>query len=154
MYSRYTGYRPFVPLDNMLSRSVVVEEPLVEVSEPTVPLAAITSSPPQQHHQHQTPQQQKSLLDGLLGGLGGGKKHGHHSQSGGMLGNLMNGDALGGIAGLLRSGGGGISKLLKNFSIEWDSGDILLALILLFMSLESDDDEILILLGLMLVMGF
>jgi hypothetical protein len=95
-------------------------------------------------------QKPRGLLDGLLGG---GRRR-DNPPGGSLLGNLAGGDPLGGIAGLLRSGGGGISKILKNFSIEWDSGDILLALILLFLSLESDDDEILILLGLMLVIGF
>jgi hypothetical protein len=69
------------------------------------------------------------------------------------LGGLGNIDGIGGIANLLRSGGGGISKILQEFSINWDSGDILMVLILLFLSLESDDDEILILLALVLVMG-
>jgi hypothetical protein len=141
------GYRPFVPLENTLSRSIgVVEsdeepEPLHEIPQP----APVETAPPVR---------QKGLLEGLLG-LGGNKNRQHSGQSNGsILGNLASGDTLGSIAGLLRSGGGGISKILNNFSIEWDSGDILLALILLFLSLESDDDEILILLGLMLVMGF
>lgn len=148
MYSRYTGYRPFVPLENTLSRSVGVAEPeeTTRILSSITETAAPTVTAP--------PQQQKGLLEGLLGLSGNKNKHHGGHQSGNILGNLVNGDALGSIAGLLRSGSGGISKILKNFSIEWDSGDILLALILLFLSLESDDDEILILLGLMLVMGF
>ena len=39
-------------------------------------------------------------------------------------------------------------------AVDWDAGDILMVLILIFLSLESDDDEILVLLGLALVLGF
>ncbi len=58
--------------------------------------------------------------------------------------------------GFLRGGGLGksFSGLLKNFRIDWDSGDILLILILLFLSMEGDDDELLIIMALALIMGF
>lgn len=48
---------------------------------------------------------------------------------------------------------GGLGGLVRNLKLDWDSGDILLVLIILFLSTESDDTEIIILLGLLLVMG-
>jgi hypothetical protein len=54
--------------------------------------------------------------------------------------------------GILGSLGEGIGGFLKNLKLDWDSGDILLILIILFLSTESDDTEILILLALLLIM--
>lgn len=72
------------------------------------------------------------------------RQRGGHRQGGfgGLLGNLGNLGNLGGFGGLLR-----------NFKLDWDSGDILMILIILFLSTESDDTEIMILLALMLFMG-
>jgi hypothetical protein len=52
--------------------------------------------------------------------------------------------------GILSSLGEGIGGFLRNLKLDWDSGDILLILIILFLSVESDDTEILILLALLL----
>ena len=49
---------------------------------------------------------------------------------------------------------GGLSHLLKNFHIDWDMGDILLILILLLLYIDGEDEEILLVLGLVLFMGF
>lgn len=58
------------------------------------------------------------------------------------------GDVTGGLSRLL----GGV---LKQFSVErFDTGDILLVLIILFLFLEGDNLEIVITLGLMLLLGF
>jgi hypothetical protein len=175
MYSRYAGYRPFDPMSNRLSQNFdsggeplppggyepqqipesndygdqaqslpAVEAPPAPSLEQVLPAAAAALAP-----------SQPNILEALFGG-GGNKsrsRRGGGSQGGGLLGSLGNLGDFGGIANLLRSGGGGIAKLLQNFSIDWDAGDILMVLILLFMSLESDDDEILILLALVLVMG-
>ncbi len=47
-----------------------------------------------------------------------------------------------------------LSALLKSFKFgDWDSGDILLLLIVLFLLAEGDDLELLIALGLALMMG-
>ncbi len=61
-------------------------------------------------------------------------------------------DLLGGLTG-------GISQLLsgigKQFSVgQFDTGDILLVLIILFLFLEGDNLELVITLGLMLLLGF
>lgn len=57
------------------------------------------------------------------------------------------GEITGGLGDLL----GGV---LKNFSLEnFDTGDILLVLIILFLFLEGDNLEIVITLGLMLLLG-
>ena len=48
---------------------------------------------------------------------------------------------------------GGLGGFLRKLSVDWDAGDILLVLIVLFMSMESDDEEILLILGLMLLLG-
>ncbi|MCL2030280.1 MAG: hypothetical protein FWG93_01915 [Oscillospiraceae bacterium] len=45
----------------------------------------------------------------------------------------------------------GIGGLLRGLKLDWDSGDILLILIILFLSAESDDTEIVILLALLLI---
>lgn len=118
-------------------------EPPAEPAVPFLPAAAAAAAPAS-----------KGLLEGLFGG---GRNQNNRnrrgsSNQGGLLNNLGGLD-FGGIADLLRSGGGGITRILQNFSINWDAGDILMVLILIFMSLESDDDEILILLALVLVMG-
>ena len=62
------------------------------------------------------------------------------------------GDLLGDVTG-------GLSKLLggvlKQFSVEdFDTGDILLVLIILLLFLEGDNLEVVITLGLMLLLGF
>ncbi|MDR3207117.1 MAG: hypothetical protein LBT60_02180 [Oscillospiraceae bacterium] len=49
--------------------------------------------------------------------------------------------------------GPGIGRFLQNFRVDWDAGDILLILIMLFLLQEGDDEEILITLGLTLFMG-
>jgi hypothetical protein len=49
---------------------------------------------------------------------------------------------------------GGISGILKGLKLDdIDTGDILLLLILLFLFLESDDEELIITLGLLLIIG-
>ena len=49
---------------------------------------------------------------------------------------------------------GGISALLKSLKLgDWDSGDLLLLLIILFLLAEGDDLELVIALGLALMMG-
>lgn len=60
-------------------------------------------------------------------------------------------DLLGEISGGLGDLLGGV---LKNFSLEnFDTGDILLVLIILFLFLEGDNLELVITLGLMLLLG-
>ncbi|MDR0325265.1 MAG: hypothetical protein LBI19_04115 [Oscillospiraceae bacterium] len=169
MYSRYSGYQPFVPMNNRLTRN---EEGSAEPQRPSgpdgdgeqarFPLSEDTAAqnmPPEPFPAAQAlpaavaaavSAPQKNILESLFGG---GNNRGRRGGHGGGLGGLGNIGSLGGIADLLRSSGGGVTKLLKNFSINWDAGDILMVLILIFMSLESDDDEILVLLGLVLVMG-
>ena len=57
-----------------------------------------------------------------------------------------------GLAGLKKKGG--VSALLKNLKLgDFDSGDILLLLIILFLLAEGDDLELVIALGLVLIMG-
>jgi len=141
MYSRYAGYQPFIPMNNRLSPQVQVEE--------EIPVPEQTAIPNADTPLEAAGAPAAGFLEQLLGGRRGKGRRGGGGSS--LFGNL---GSLGGIADLLRSGGGGVGKFLQGLSINWDSGDILLALILLFMSLESDDDEILILLGLMLVQGF
>lgn len=51
-------------------------------------------------------------------------------------------------------GGKGLSSLLKALKLgDWDSGDLLLLLIILFLLAEGDDLELVIALGLALMMG-
>lgn len=51
--------------------------------------------------------------------------------------------------------GGGLSGLLKAIHLDrFDSGDILLLLILLYLLVEGDDLDLVIALGLVLLMGF
>jgi hypothetical protein len=158
MYSRYAGYRPFDPMSNRLSANYGPHEeavpeqlepperheaPAADIFSGGAPLAALPAAAA------------PNFLQSLLGG-GGRSDARRGNQGGGLLGSLGgagNTDIFAGIADILRSGGGGITKLLSSFSIDWDAGDILMVLILLFMSLESDDDEILILLALVLVLG-
>ncbi len=72
----------------------------------------------------------------------GGHTSSPHRESGHLLEGLA-----GGVGDLL----GGI---LKNFSLErFDTGDILLVLIILFLLVEGDDLELVITLGLMLLLG-
>ena len=97
LYSRYDGYRPFVPMDNRLDRHEE-REPHVEEQKNTRP------------------------------------------RRGGIL--KRDGKSAGGLGGFLR-----------RLSVDWEAGDILLVLIVLFMSMESDDEEILLILGLMLLLG-
>jgi hypothetical protein len=150
MYSRYTGYRPFDPMNNRLSQNYgpvpqpAHAQPGPPAPEPSFPQPAAAAAA--------APLAQKGLLESLFGGGGGQSRSKRGGGQQGLLGSLGNFD-LGGIADLLRSGGGGIGKFLSGLSVNWDAGDILLVLILLFLSLESDDDEILILLALVLVMG-
>lgn len=76
-----------------------------------------------------------SLLGRLLGGMGG---------SGGLLSGLTGGGGLsGGLRGLLDTVG--LGKL--------DKGDILLLLVLIYLFQDSGDDEWLIILALVLLMG-
>ncbi|MCL2003494.1 MAG: hypothetical protein FWG72_05765 [Oscillospiraceae bacterium] len=159
MYSRYAGYRPFDPMSNRLSLNSgggAVPPPGAMPEPPPPPPPDPPSEPAEQTVAQAFPPAaaavtpaQRNFLESLLGG---GQTRSRRGGSGGGL-NLGSLGSLGGIADILRSGGGGITKLLKSFSIDWDAGDILMALILLFMSLEGDDDELLILLGLILVMG-
>lgn len=66
---------------------------------------------------------------------------GHHRHS-----DLL-GEVTSGLSGLLGS-------VFKNFSLEnFDTGDILLVLIILFLFLEGDNLELVITLGLMLLLG-
>ena len=58
-----------------------------------------------------------------------------------------------GLGGALSGVTNGIGGLLRNLKLDWDSGDILLILIILFLSTESDDTEIIIMLALILFMG-
>ena len=142
MYSRYPGHRPFDPGGNRNSRGAGRQSRKIPPDAPPIPAALPAPPPPPQ----------AGLPEGLSGGSQNSSQSGEKRQDGNLLGSLGGLD-LSGIANILRSGGGGISKLLKEFSINWDAGDILMVLILLFLSLESDDDEILILLALILVMG-
>lgn len=51
-------------------------------------------------------------------------------------------------------GAGGLSALLRSLKLgDWDSGDLLLLLIILFLLAEGDDLELVIALGLALMMG-
>ena len=53
-----------------------------------------------------------------------------------------------------RGGGDLLEGILKNFSLDrFDTGDILLVLIILFLLVEGDDLELVITLGLMLLLG-
>jgi hypothetical protein len=50
--------------------------------------------------------------------------------------------------------GGGLTGILKNLKLDdLDTGDILLMLILLFLFLESDDEELILTLARMLIIG-
>lgn len=175
MYSRYPNYQPFDPLQNRLSQSIeappaTVRQDFEEIREQASHETALPAPNPDGIGLPELAAA-GSALSGLLGGgnglgglgalsglLGGGKGSGGLGALSGLLGGSKGSGGLGsllgrggkGLGGLLE---GGIGGLLKNFSLNWDSGDILLALILLFMSMESDDEEIIILLGLMLFMG-
>ena len=48
---------------------------------------------------------------------------------------------------------GGLGKLLGDFRLDWDMGDILLILIVVLLFLDGEDDEMLLVLGLILFMG-
>ena len=65
-------------------------------------------------------------------------------------------DFLSGKEGLFGAGeGGGLSGVVKALHLEnFDSGDILLLLILLYLLVEGDDMDLVIALGLVLLMGF
>ncbi|MGN0985507.1 MAG: hypothetical protein ACI4OU_03350 [Candidatus Enterenecus sp.] len=80
---------------------------------------------------------------GPSGSSGGRPPQGAHHPSGDLLG-----DVTGGLSKVL----GGV---MKQFSLEdFDTGDILLVLIILLLLLEGDNLEVVITLGLMLLLGF
>jgi len=155
MYSRYPNYQHFDPMENLLSRAAPDGTPVREETGPVLPEAPVkTDAAPEG----------LGALSGLLTGVSGlGGLFGQGGKGGKGLGSLLGqgGKGLGGLGGLLGQGGkglggllnGGLSGFLKNFSLNWDSGDILLVLILLFLSTESDDEEILLLLGMILFFG-
>lgn len=62
---------------------------------------------------------------------------------------------LGGLSALWSAGAGqGLSRLLRVFSPEeWDTGDILLLLIVLYLMVEGEDLEPVLALGLVLLLG-
>ncbi|MCD8144957.1 MAG: hypothetical protein LUD79_06420 [Oscillospiraceae bacterium] len=73
-------------------------------------------------------------------------------QSGGILSDLLS--RLTGSSGEGRKNAGGLSGIFHGFKLdELDRGDILLILILLYLFWESEDEELLIILGLLLLTG-
>jgi len=160
MYSRYPNYQPFDPLQNMLSRTV--PESAAPAQETAV-FAPAGPAPVPEALPAAGSNTSGNFLESLgkLGNLGNLGGLGSLGGLGALSGLLGGGKGSQGLSSLLGKGGkgiaglldGGIGGLLKNLSLNWDSGDILLALILLFLSMESDDEEIILLLGLMLFFG-
>ncbi|MCL2082332.1 MAG: hypothetical protein FWH04_03725 [Oscillospiraceae bacterium] len=152
MYSRYPDYQPFDPMQNRLAQSYGRGGGHVQ-NESLAPETAVAMTPLSAEQLPAIGKSGNGQLNGdllstlrTLGGTG--------ALGSGGLGSLLGKNGIlgkGGLQGIL--GKNGITGLLKNLSINWDSGDILLGLILLFLSMEGDDDEILLLLGLMLLLG-
>lgn len=79
------------------------------------------------------------------------------SASGGLLGKLLGGGlggGLGGVSNALSGLTGGLKGLLDGLGLgKLDKGDILLLFVLIYLFQDSEDDEWLIILALVLLMG-
>lgn len=120
-------YNRYIPNGTNYTRIVEEDAPPLRQHAPSAQEHRGQSHQEQPHEQTHTPQKQQNQ---------------HQKQSVSPLGGAMEG-----VTGFL-------SGVLKKFDLSGlDTGDILLLLIILFIFLEGDDIEVVIVMGLMLLFG-